>query len=374
MPSTQSRSTARTSRNVPRRFHRLLPSPLRSRGLARRRLAPGPGQRADEARSAQRPPRPSWSSSYDQAQIALDRGRARTRRAAEANAAAAEARSDEGAGGPHRRARVAAYESSGSHARRRPRRESFNQLSDRVEFLGNIAQDDADLAAKAQVAEQHYRTAAESARRARSPAKQRSSASLAQREGLDPGRDRRAAGADLAAEEGARPAGARSARCSASQPPAAPGGGTRSGSADGGSGGGGRAAPAAAIGWLGGGSGGGGGGGGGTSTATTTSTTTSAPTATSATPGQGRSRGARRVLGAGHALRLGRWPIPHVGMDCSGLTMWSWAQVGVSLPHSSVGTVRRGHRTCRAPTSSPVTSCSSTRRSTTWRSTSVAGR
>ena len=27
--------------------------------------------------------------------------------------------------------------------------------------------------------------------------------------------------------------------------------------------------------------------------------------------------------------------IPHVGMDCSGLTMWSWAQEGVSLPHSS---------------------------------------
>ena len=27
--------------------------------------------------------------------------------------------------------------------------------------------------------------------------------------------------------------------------------------------------------------------------------------------------------------------IPHVGMDCSGLTMWSWEQAGVSLPHSS---------------------------------------
>jgi cell wall-associated NlpC family hydrolase len=26
---------------------------------------------------------------------------------------------------------------------------------------------------------------------------------------------------------------------------------------------------------------------------------------------------------------------PNVGFDCSGLTMWSWAQVGVSLPHSS---------------------------------------
>ena len=26
---------------------------------------------------------------------------------------------------------------------------------------------------------------------------------------------------------------------------------------------------------------------------------------------------------------------PDVGFDCSGLTMWSWAHAGVSLPHSS---------------------------------------
>src|SRR5439155_9212297 len=26
---------------------------------------------------------------------------------------------------------------------------------------------------------------------------------------------------------------------------------------------------------------------------------------------------------------------PDEGFDCSGLTMWSWAQAGVSLPHSS---------------------------------------
>jgi cell wall-associated NlpC family hydrolase len=26
---------------------------------------------------------------------------------------------------------------------------------------------------------------------------------------------------------------------------------------------------------------------------------------------------------------------PNVGFDCSGLTMWSWAQAGISLPHSS---------------------------------------
>jgi cell wall-associated NlpC family hydrolase len=26
---------------------------------------------------------------------------------------------------------------------------------------------------------------------------------------------------------------------------------------------------------------------------------------------------------------------PNTGFDCSGLTMWSWAQAGVSLPHSS---------------------------------------
>jgi len=26
---------------------------------------------------------------------------------------------------------------------------------------------------------------------------------------------------------------------------------------------------------------------------------------------------------------------PSTGFDCSGLTMWAWAQAGVSLPHSS---------------------------------------
>jgi cell wall-associated NlpC family hydrolase len=26
---------------------------------------------------------------------------------------------------------------------------------------------------------------------------------------------------------------------------------------------------------------------------------------------------------------------PSSGFDCSGLTMWAWAQVGVSIPHSS---------------------------------------
>ena len=26
---------------------------------------------------------------------------------------------------------------------------------------------------------------------------------------------------------------------------------------------------------------------------------------------------------------------PKTGFDCSGLTMWSWAQAGVSLPHSA---------------------------------------
>ena len=26
---------------------------------------------------------------------------------------------------------------------------------------------------------------------------------------------------------------------------------------------------------------------------------------------------------------------PSTGFDCSGLTMWAWGQVGVSLPHSS---------------------------------------
>jgi cell wall-associated NlpC family hydrolase len=43
-------------------------------------------------------------------------------------------------------------------------------------------------------------------------------------------------------------------------------------------------------------------------------------------------RAAYSVLGTPYVWGMAE---PHVGMDCSGLTMWSWGQVGVSLPHSS---------------------------------------
>lgn len=41
---------------------------------------------------------------------------------------------------------------------------------------------------------------------------------------------------------------------------------------------------------------------------------------------------ARQVLGTQYVFASAD---PSVGFDCSGLTMWSWAQAGVSLPHSS---------------------------------------
>ncbi len=56
------------------------------------------------------------------------------------------------------------------------------------------------------------------------------------------------------------------------------------------------------------------------------------PTAADQRGGAGAIQAARSVLGAQYVFGSAD---PSVGFDCSGLTMWAWAQVGVSLPHSS---------------------------------------
>lgn len=72
--------------------------------------------------------------------------------------------------------------------------------------------------------------------------------------------------------------------------------------------------------------------------ASTQSQSISAPTPTSTNPPSNGSAGAAAV----HAAETQEgvpyvWggATPGVGFDCSGLTMWSWAQAGVSLPHSA---------------------------------------
>ena len=77
----------------------------------------------------------------------------------------------------------------------------------------------------------------------------------------------------------------------------------------------------------GGGNAGGGGGGGGTQSAA------SAPYIPPASSRAGTAvNAALSQLGVPY---VGYESIPGVGFDCSGLTMWAWAQAGVSLPHQS---------------------------------------
>ena len=73
----------------------------------------------------------------------------------------------------------------------------------------------------------------------------------------------------------------------------------------------------------------------------------------------------------GSAVRVGRRPPS--GFDCSGLVMYVYGQLGVSLPHNAAA--QYSMRPARSPrtTSSPATSCSSTA-SATSASTSAAAR
>lgn len=66
----------------------------------------------------------------------------------------------------------------------------------------------------------------------------------------------------------------------------------------------------------------------------------------------GYQRSWHRVLLARHATRIAVSQVgtpyvygaasPHVGFDCSGLVMWAYGRVGISLPHSSYGQAYRG--------------------------------
>jgi peptidoglycan DL-endopeptidase CwlO len=179
----------------------------------------------------------------------------------------------------------------------------FTQFSDRLEYMGAMAQSDADLAnvaeaarQKAEWATEQYNSAVADAQTQLDAVNQKRSqisGMLSQAQTLyqQTNQDYQAY---LAAQ---RAAAQQQARQDAARTAGGDGGGS-----------------------TGGGSGGGSGGGG---------TTPPPPTSSGAA---GAVQAAQSVIGTQYVFGSAD---PSVGFDCSGLTMWAWGQVGVSLPHSS---------------------------------------
>jgi cell wall-associated NlpC family hydrolase len=209
-----------------------------------------------------------------------------------------------------------AYTTSASSVEMLLGAQDYADFAARVEFLATLAQQDADAATLAEVKRRQYERAgadfadAVRERQALVETLERRKAEI--QAGIGQQRDlireleaelARQAAREAAAKAAAREAAARSAVASNVPEPEAGGGG------GGGPGGGG-----------GGGSGGGSGGGGDPSPPPPSSLADIAVAA------------AYDALGVPYV-----WggSSPQEGFDCSGLTMWSWAHAGVSLPHSS---------------------------------------
>jgi cell wall-associated NlpC family hydrolase len=182
--------------------------------------------------------------------------------------------------------------------------DTFAQFSDRLEFMDRLAQDDADLATKAAAAKQkaewaakRFATAAQEAADAKAKI---SDSQAAARSAIDQQQQIVSQIKDsLARQQAAREAAAKAAAQAAAQA-AGPAAGDPTGA--------GVAPP------LGGGN-----------------TNPPPPTSSGAA---GAIEAAKSVLGTPYV-----WggASPSTGFDCSGLTMWAWGQVGVSLVHSSAG-------------------------------------
>jgi cell wall-associated NlpC family hydrolase len=185
--------------------------------------------------------------------------------------------------------------------------DTFSEFSDRLEFMNRLAQSDADLATKAAAArqradwaqQQYQKAVAEHAAEQKKAAAARAEAEQAAQQQQQTIQHMKS---EIAAAQAAREAAQRAAaQAAATAGPAATGTTTSS------SGGLGSPAPT---------------GGGGSNPAPPTSP-----------GGLGAVQAAESVIGTPYVWAGAS---PSTGFDCSGLTMWAWAQVGVSLPHSSV--------------------------------------
>jgi cell wall-associated NlpC family hydrolase len=226
---------------------------------------------------------------YNQANVKLQE--------AEANMAAArrdrdqaDARADRALGELSDRA-VAAYTGMGTQLDVLLGAESFAEFSDRLQFMGALAQGDADLALEANDASEQARRAASRYRDAASAQQEQLDALAARKSDISSAiADQRALYEELDRKYEDALAAQRAAEAAAAQ--------AQSGS---------------------GGSGGGDGGGG----------FVPPPNASAAQIAVGA---AYAVIGTPYVYASAD---PSVGFDCSGLTSWAWAQAGVYLPHSS---------------------------------------
>jgi cell wall-associated NlpC family hydrolase len=200
---------------------------------------------------------------------------------------------------------VEAYTGAGSQLDVLLGAEDFTEFSDRLEFMGAVAQNDADLATAARTAQQRAQWAAEQYSSALDEQKATLATMASNREDIESMLNQQQ---DLYEQLNtdyqdylARQRAAAEAAAAAEQSGGAPTTSNSGGSDPGGW----TAPPAPPVG-------------------------SGAAAAINA---------ARSVIGAPYVFGSAD---PSVGFDCSGLTMWAWAHGGVSLPHSSASQASSG--------------------------------